>query len=195
MTHGRRLLLKLAHTVHVYTTLFGLVLLLFFAVTGFILNHEDWFRPEDPHRRTTTGTVPVKLLEGPDKLAVVELLRKDHGITAALDSFEKENDSFRVVFKAPAREIIATIQEADGQTTVSHEFWGLVSIMTDLHRGKTSGTAWALVIDGVAILFVVVAVTGLILWSSLRSRGKYGLLVMALGLAVGLAVYFAFVPQ
>jgi hypothetical protein len=39
-----------------------------------------------------------------------------------------------------------------------------------------------------------VSATGLVLWSSLRARGKYGSLVLLLGLAVALGVYFVFVP-
>jgi hypothetical protein len=67
-------------------------------------------------------------------------------------------------------------------------------MLTDMHRGKSSGAAWGLVIDAVSIIFVIVSITGLILWSSLRSRGKHGLLTIMLGLAAGLVVYFLFVP-
>ena len=71
---------------------------------------------------------------------------------------------------------------------------GLVGIVLDLHRGKASGRAWSLIIDGVCLLVLIVATTGLILWQSLRGRGHYGLVVIALGLALGVGVYFAFVP-
>jgi uncharacterized protein len=54
---------------------------------------------------------------------------------------------------------------------------------------------WSFVIDGVSILFVLVSITGLILWSSLRSRAQYGIAVLLLGAAVGLIVYFAWVPR
>ena len=55
MSHGHRLLLKWAHTIHVYATLFGFTLLLFFAVTGFLLNHEDWFGLDKPRENHSEG--------------------------------------------------------------------------------------------------------------------------------------------
>lgn len=78
---------------------------------------------------------------------------------------------------------------------MEHESRGLVGLLLDLHRGKTSGPAWSFVIDGVSILFVIVSATGLVLWSSLRSRAQHGLAILFVGAAVALAVYFATVPR
>jgi hypothetical protein len=211
MTHGHRLLLKWARTAHVYLTLFGLVLLLMFAVTGFLLRHEEWFVDErKTHEHTTTGTIPPNYLAPLDELMVVEILRKDLGVTGALDrpegaqepgaerpGLQKEgDDKLRAVFRGPGRECEASIRLADGATTVTHRSWGLVRVLTDLHRGKSTvtGPVWGLVVDGVSILFVIVSITGLILWSSLRNRARHGLLVIGLGLAMTLVVYFVFVP-
>jgi len=67
--HVYRLVVKWARTVHVYLTLFGFGLLLFFAVTGFMLNHEDMFLQEKqdgiclsicwPRRRRTRRPSPA----------------------------------------------------------------------------------------------------------------------------------------
>lgn len=255
MTQAHRLLLKWARFLHVYLTLFGFALLLFFAVTGFMLNHEDWFAPrqttkgkipanllgdaedreaiidklrEDflvqgdvgtfahdlesntyrivfrtPSNATTAvihresgetevtrdmtgaieysleGKLPMAMLEPWDetkKLAIVEALRKDFAARGEMSEFEaKENEPLRVMFKSPGYFAEATIQRDSGQTKVKHETRGVVGLVLDLHRGKTSGLAWSAVIDGVSILFVMVAITGLILWSSLRSRAQHGL--------------------
>jgi hypothetical protein len=198
MIQAHRLAIKWARTLHVYLTLFGFALLLFFSVTGLMLNHEDWFSPSEPVRNSKTGKIPTSLLgEAPDRLGIVETLRKDYGAHGEVDSFddEKESDSIRVKFKAPGYFAEATINREDGETTVVHESYGVVGVALDLHRGKTSGEAWSFVIDGVSVLFVIVSITGLILWSSLRSRAQHGLAVLLLGLAVGLAVYFAWVPR
>jgi hypothetical protein len=194
MSHGRRLLLKWARLVHVYATLFGLLLILFFAVTGFLLNHEDWFAGDGPHTSTTAGAIPTGQLKEPDKLAVVEALRKDFGVRGALDSFEAEPDTLRVVFTGPGRRDEAQIERADGQTTVTHLTRGLLGIVLDMHRGKSTGAAWGLIIDGVSVLLLTVSATGLILWSSLRNRARHGLAVMALGLLAAVGVYVLFVP-
>jgi hypothetical protein len=281
MTLAHRLLLKWARNLHVYLTLFGFVLLLFFAVTGFMLNHETWFLPTqattgklptellappenrdaiiealrndfgvppdmtlesfdappeanailiafrskdgatlasirrddgetvvsvetDSHSREHTsiveGKIPVELLVPDDNskaLPIVETLRKEFGARGEVNvppTYEKESESFSVVFKAPSYQAKATIRATDGYTRVTHQARGINGVLLDLHRGKESGPYWSLVIDGVAILFVIVSITGLILWWSLRSRGQFGCAVLLLGAAISLAIYFVWVP-
>ncbi len=274
------MLLKWARLVHVYVTLFGFVLLLFFAVTGFMLNHENWFLPT----QTTTGKLPTELLgtipdrdgiidtlkneygvpqdmalasfdvdpntvhvafeskdgsakaviqrddgetivtidtdsqtrerftivdgkmpiellvpDDPTKeLPIVEKLRKDFGARGEVNvrpTYEKESESFSVIFKAPSYQATANIRASDGFTRVKHESRGINGVLLDLHRGKNSGESWSLVVDVVAGLFVIVSATGLILWSSLRGRAQHGMAVLLLGLALSVAVYFIWVPR
>lgn len=195
MSAMHRLLLKWARMLHVYLTLFGFALLLFFAVTGFMLNHENWFIPSEPYRTSAEGVIPQRLLDPVEKLAVVELLRKEYGARGELITFEEESEEFRVIFKAPGRLVEAVIQREDGRVEVMTETNGIVGLLLDLHRGKDSGLVWAVVIDGTSVLFVLVSVTGLVLWSSLKSRARYGLVVLALGAAASVVVYFAAVPR
>ena len=54
---------------------------------------------------------------------------------------------------------------------------------------------WSFVIDGVSVLFLIVSITGLILWSSLRGRAQHGLAVLTAGLGFALVVYFLWVPR
>lgn len=275
--HAYRLLLRWSRTLHVYLTLLGLTLLLFFAVTGFMLNHENWFLP----RQSTTGAIPLELLGLPEdrdgilarlrddfgvpgeleaydatadslritfksdegrafvdirkrdgvatvthdtdrsreiiaivegtmpvellrpddpsvQLPIVEMLRKKFAARGEVNSpptYEKEDESFHVVFKSPGYLGTAVIRAGDGHTRVIHQSRGINGILLDLHRGKDSGLAWSLVIDGVAILFVIVAVTGFILWTSLRSRAQNGFVILMAGAAIGLAIYFVCVPR
>src|SRR5262245_43740986 len=110
MTRGYRLLLKSARTFHIYATLTGLLLILFFAVTGFILNHEDWFHLNEPTRHESKALTPTRLLADLDKLGVVEYLRSQCGVTGAVDAFDTDDDAIKVVFKSPGRQTDALIQ-------------------------------------------------------------------------------------
>ena len=187
-------LIKWARTAHLYLTLFGLTLLAFFAVTGFMLNHEDWFVSPDPQTRTRTGQVPTALLTGPDKLAIVELLRKDYAAVGALDSFAEEDGRFTVVFKGPGRVTEAAIERDGGALEVTHQTRGFAGVMLDLHRAKSTGPVWSVIVDGVCVLVLLVAATGLVLWYSLRGRGRYGWVVLLLGAVLGVAVFLWWVP-
>jgi hypothetical protein len=195
-----RFVVKWARTFHVYLTLFGLMLLLFFAITGFMLNHDEWFGFEEHEVIEPTSSVPTGWVakgKEPDKLAIVERLRKDHGARgeAKVDPIDAEDNEIRVNFLAPGRKTEAVIQREDGQMTVTHNVRGVVGVLTDLHRGKSSGPVWSVIIDSVAVLMLIISCTGLILWYSLRGRAHYGLVVIVLGLVVSVSVYYWFVPQ
>jgi uncharacterized protein len=203
MTHAHRFLLKWARFIHVYLTMFAFLVILFFAATGFMLNHPDWFQLDIDDERTETGNLPSNLLEDPEKhkLEIVEALRKDFRVSGFVDSFDApSNDPIAVKFKSPGQETDVTIQPEDGQTSVTFKTRGIfiLGLLTDLHRGEGaghhSGPVWAIVIDAVAILLLVISLTGLILWTSLRTRGNHGLTLMGLGALVGVVVYFVFVP-
>jgi hypothetical protein len=183
-----------ARTIHLNLTLFGLALLLLFAVTGFMLNHEDWFATTDPVLRTDEGRVPTELLAEPDRLGLVELLRREHGAAGAVDTFEADADTIRVVFKRVGRSTEAEVQREDGSLKVTHTWRGPVGVLLDLHRGKATGFVWSLIIDGVCVLLLVIAATGLVLWWSLKGRGHYGFVTLALGVGLILAVYTWFMP-
>jgi uncharacterized protein len=194
MTRGYRLLIKTARTVHIYMTLTGLLLILFFAVTGFVLNHDNWFQLGEPTRSVVETQVPTGLLTEPDKLAVVEHLRNHCGATGAVDAFDIDDDVCKIIFKSPGRQIEATIKRPTGETEVIIESRGLLGRLTDLHRGKESGPAWSLVIDGTAILLLIISCTGLVLWYSLRTRFHYGLAAMTAGAVIFATFYFLGVP-
>jgi uncharacterized protein len=194
MSPQRRWLLKWARIVHLYLALFALGLVLFFALTGFMLNHEDWFSPRDPYVRTWTGYISTDLLPEPDRLGVVEALRNDLGAVGVVDSFEVEEDRLRVLFKRSGSNLEATIQRNSGAAEITCESRGIVGVLLDLHRGKVTGSAWSLTIDSVCVALVVISGTGLVLWWSLRGRGRYTLSVLAIGIMLGLVVYARFVP-
>lgn len=199
MAPAYRRVLKLARLIHVYLTLFGLALILLFAVTGFMLNHEEWFGLNEPHERLVEGELPASLVkpadEQPvDKLAVVEALRKDFGAAGAMDSFRESENDLEVIFLRPGLRVVAEIQRDDGKTRVTFFSSGFSGIITDLHKGKSSGPTWSLLIDGICIALLIISTTGLVLWSALKNRGKWGALAILAGAALGLVVYFVRVP-
>jgi hypothetical protein len=190
-----RWVIKWSRTVHLYVTLFGLALLLLFAITGFMLNHEDWFVTRDPVTRTAHETLPTDLLREPlDRLAVSEYLRKHHGATGLVETFEVEDDSCRVVFKQVGRAFEASIQRETGETDITTTSFGVIGVLLDLHRVKSTGWIWSLAVDGLVVMLLVISITGLVLWWSLKGRGHWPALTMVLGTALFVAIYLFCVP-
>jgi hypothetical protein len=198
MSRVRRWLTKWARTTHVYLTLFGLVLILFFAVTGFMLNHDDWFNLSTYREKKIEGTIPTAHLQPVNQLAVVEALRARFGAVGQVQTFTEDEDTLEVVFIHPGHQVVVRVKRADGATEANHELYGTASLLTDLHKGKAKGVVWSavwiFVIDAVCVLLLVICVTGLILWSSLKSRARYGAVIILLGGVVAAAVYWWFVP-
>jgi hypothetical protein len=227
MSRIHRWLLKTARTIHVYLTLFGLTLILFFAVTGFMLNHTEWFLPDDAQleaqTRKQTGSLPLDKMPGgklpgpppPDgkvsgdaKLAVVEALRKQFDVRGEMNSFDfvtgsDDKQQIKVEFLRAGGKTEATIDVESAKTEVSSTYQGWAVVMTDLHRGnrgnlsnevKRTGLVWSFVIDATCFVLVVIAATGLFLWWSLKTRGKWGAVLFVLGTGGSFAVYYWFVP-
>lgn len=186
---------KLSRLFHLLLGLSGLWLMLFFSVTGFMLNHEDWFGMDEPQRTVETGVTPKEYVEGPDKLLVVEHLRSQFGIVGRLETFEVEEEELHVLFKKPGLEVEAVIQREDGSTILTRESRGLAGWLTDLHRGKTTTVPWGVAIDLTSILFLLIAVSGLLLWFTLYGRRRLGLYVLSAGLVVSIALIYLASPR
>lgn len=186
--------LKAVRAVHIYLTMFALLLLLFFGATGFMLNHADWFGLEEVRTHTAQGALPQKMVDEIDKLAIVEKLRSDFGAQGALDSFEVEPEQLRVIFKRPATRTEASIARRDGRLQATTESHGTAAVLTDLHMGHGAGAAWRWVIDITALLLLGASLTGLTLWISLPRRRRVGLAALAVGLFASALTYVLLVP-
>ncbi len=222
-----RAFLKWTRTLHIYLSVFALLALLFFAATGFMLLHYDWF----DHSESTPieGKVPLDLLTAPlneDRLA--RHLRDQFGLAGRhkfdpVDEHKAEDDKTegnhkaedeqaeddktegshkaegehkrRVVFKSPGRTVDLTIDLQSGEVKGECESNGLAALLTDLHKGKeeNTSTAWRRVVDAVSILLMLISLTGLFLWASLRKRLVLGLVALFAGIVIPTAIFFIFV--
>ena len=189
-----RTFLALCRTLHIYLTMFGLLVMMLFGVTGFTLNHEDWFGATRPLRSRSVGQAPSDLIRTGDGLHLVEYLRQTFHITGALTDFADLGDRFSAGFKAPGQSWDVEIEKASGAATVRKETYNFAALINDLHRGHEAGPIWSWIIDSCAILLTLACVTGLILWLSLPKRRALGIAILALGAAVIVVTVALFVP-
>ncbi len=173
-------------------------ILLFFAVTGLTLNHQDWFNGQ---QRTNEyhGKVNVKWVKTADakdvaKLEIVEYLRRTHGIKGALSEFTVEDAQCEVLFKGPGYQADAFIDRETGSYQATESRMGFVAIVNDLHKARDTGTKWAAVVDVSAVLMICVSLTGFTLIFFLFKHRFSGLLVLAIGAALFYLLYIIFVP-
>lgn len=200
--HHHPLYRKTLHAMrvaHTYLTMLALVLLVFFSVTGFMLNHAEWFDTGDPVQTTADTVIPREILAAGDKLALVEHLRSEHAIRGAVEPFDlpdasAANEPVQLVFKSPRSQTIVDISWPDGKTQITTETNALAALLMNLHKGKDAPPSWRLLLDATAALLFLGAVSGFVLWYSLPHRRLLGLIGLALSLFVVLGVFFLLIP-
>ncbi|MFO0177418.1 MAG: PepSY-associated TM helix domain-containing protein [Planctomyces sp.] len=182
--------------LHIYLSLISFGAILFFSITGLTLNHPDWFFSEST--KTVEGTVPrewLHLQQPPpenrdesdyghevDRLAVVEFLRGEHGLSGRMTEFLSFQDECEVTFQGPGYAATARIRRDDGTYSISVISNDLVSMLNDLHKGRHTGAEWSVVIDISAIISALVAITGLILVFFLKLHRKLRLSLAVAGI-------------
>ncbi|MEI6739435.1 MAG: PepSY-associated TM helix domain-containing protein [Gemmatimonadaceae bacterium] len=176
-------------TVHIYLTMFAFLLMMFFALTGVVLNHEDWIAGQTV-RRDTTATLPLELMKGPDKLMIVEALRSRFGAIGAVTTFDDDPSSLHIELKGPGRHTEADIDRATGKLTLSVERRGLLMRLDDLHRGKDTGVPWRWLLDASAALLFLGSLSGILIWWALPRRRKWGVAALIGGTVAVFAFYW-----
>lgn len=184
--------------LHIYSSMFGLVAILFFSVTGILLNHPSWTLGSGEKEEIRKGTMPAVWLgsggKEPAKLEVVEHLRKHERVRGLVDDFSSDDSECTVTFKGPAYSADVFIDRESGDYEITQRSSGLVAMMNDLHKGRDAGTAWSWVIDLSAILLIIVSLTGIGLLLYIKRRRRNGFLTTVGGLLVLLAVLWWCVP-
>lgn len=189
--------------LHIYLSMFGLAVILFFSVTGLTLNHQDWFF--DEQLITDEGSMNTAWLninapppEGWDeydfghevsRLDVVEHLREQHGLRGKVTDFLAFEDECEVTFQSPGYSATARIQRKTGEYHLDVLSNDLVTVLNDLHKGRNSGKAWSWVIDVSAVIGILSSLTGFILIFFLRLRRRSALAVSIGGLLTTWGLY------
>ncbi len=186
-----------ARWLHAYLSMFGLAALLLFSVTGITLNHPDWLAREpqvqwidgqiNPAWIAVSDSIPVARLE------IVEHLRNTHNINARLKDFFIDERECSISFRGPGYVADAFINRSTGSYELIITASGITTILNDLHKGSDAGSVWAVVIDIVAILMILVSLTGFVMILFIRKRKASGLILALIGTALLFFLYYLFV--
>jgi hypothetical protein len=183
--------------LHTYLSMVSFSILLFFAVTGITLNHQDRMlgAPRVARLSGQLAAETVAPAAGPalDRARIVGQLLAAHRLKGYVSDFRVDDDTVAVSFKGPGYAADAFIDRKTARYDLTETRMGLVAIVNDLHKGRDSGGAWAQIIDLSAILMVLVSLTGLTLIFFLHKRLVLGLWMFGLGTVACGAVYLWFV--
>src|SRR3954462_610831 len=114
----KRRLAKYSRWLHIYASMTSFVIVFFFAVPGWTLNHAERFSGHEQTRKMT-GTVDSRWTNSGAadvaRLEIVEALRQAHHVTGAVSDFRAEEDEVTVTFKGPGYSADALIERKTGK--------------------------------------------------------------------------------
>jgi len=183
---------RLFRLLHSWLSMFSLLVVLFFSATGLTLNHQDWTFGQAPQVTNTSGTLPTgSIVDGrPNYLVISEYLRSQQGATGEITDYGADGDAGRICYAGPGYTGAATFSVSTGSFAMESTRYGLVAIANDLHKGRHTSPAWSLTIDVVAVVLVLVSLTGLVLGLVIPRRRRSAIILMSAGVAAGVALLF-----
>ncbi len=179
-----------------------LIGMLLFAFTGITLNHAADI-PATPKRERLEAQLPNDLMgslaqqpeEGvTDSLPkdIVRQLRRDPGINAAGAKAEWTDIDVYVGLPQPGGDAWLAIDRETGLVEYERTTRGAISYLNDLHKGRNTGTAWAVFLDIFSLATIFFCLTGL--WLLQIHAGKraitWPLTIGGLALPIVILIFF-----
>ena len=178
-----------ARRIHVYTSMIALVIVLFFATTGLIMNHPDWVFGNNTTTATIDGEFPIDITTPSgtvDFLAVAEYARTDQGVVGDVTGYDYSTDSGEgtISFANPGYTATVIFNTVDSTYDLSVTQDGFVAMMNDLHTGNNAGASWGWAIDVSAVFLMVISLSGLLIQAVMRKRRRSAMITAAVGAVV-----------
>ncbi|MEL6686300.1 MAG: PepSY-associated TM helix domain-containing protein [Pseudomonadota bacterium] len=191
--------MKAARMLHGYLSAFAFLALMFFALTGLLLNHPEWLESANGE-----PTEVILLLSDEQRALILD----SEDPIQALDQFVSGSAKFIGAFKSGedlGEEIMLRYSSAKGATTVFADLVAqevsiettranMSSVIRELHRGKDTANSWKFMIDFIAVLTLALSLIGFFLFFTIKFRLKKSLLLCGSSLAIFLALYVWAIP-
>lgn len=173
--------------------MFSLLFVIFFGVSGFVLNHRwkvwDWFSRRVETTREVTVQIPARGSDLEKARAILKQLDVDGEIHRIVSEPAKQTLSFDV--QRPGQFANVKLDAVSGKGTLKTSdlnAWSIVHIMHVFSGHGEKNWKWANVwkffSDATAIITVVLAVTGFYLWLKLKTARRWGLIFLEMGAAI-----------
>ena len=180
--------------LHIYSSLFGLVITLFFAVTGLTLNHPQWFDSGYEAVRDESGVVDRDLIglsdSDLDKLQLVEHFRSAHQIHAPVRDIHSDEYQINIAFAGPGYTADIRIDRENLEYQFNEVRLGIIAVINDLHKGRDTGPFWSFVIDVSAVLLIFISLSGVLLLCWLKRRWRSGLITILAGTLLTMVAFY-----
>ena len=172
-----------------------LAFVVMYFVTGYVLTHGGWFGEAKVEKRERTVTLdPGRLGAQPDEAGFAVALQEQTGIRGQRSPGRREgNGGWRFQYFRPGHLATVVVAPDLQSAQVSEQQLGWQRILVGFHRLHGYGGGWlydiwAVLYDLASLSMIVFAVTGVWLWARLAPRHWPGLVILATGLGLTLAI-------
>jgi hypothetical protein len=179
---------------HGYLSAFAFAALLFFAATGIVLNHPNWFAATEPRsapvRLTLTSSQLQELrsVQAPAEM-LTEMIAARTTLYGAFKGGDTEMDQIFVRLRGARGSSDIRANLRDGSVVVMSERATTTGLLNALHRGEQAGTAWRAFIDIAAGILIAVSLVGYTIFVSMSARLRTALLITGLSV-LGMVMLF-----
>tara|TARA_B100001287_G_C22593106_1_gene486645 strand:+ start:327 stop:1004 length:678 start_codon:yes stop_codon:yes gene_type:complete len=191
---------KYCRMLHAYLSAFAFLILMFFAASGLLLNHPEWFAGgEIGEDKTTEANFSIEALSdvasiNDEGIAFAEFAKERLPLLGDFHSAEvfPEEEAF-LKFSGSKGNSDVVIDLVNGKVEYEVTKASLVEIMHNLHRGKDSGAVWSKVIDVSAILILVMSMFGFLLMFFIKFRLVNSMVILGTSVVFFAVIYAFFV--
>lgn len=178
---------------------FAFLALIFFSITGLLLNHPDWFTGVRPVPVERTVVIPreelAEALRAPEpSQALAKAVGRLTALRGAFKDGEILDGKGLIRMEGVTGNSDVTVDLADGRAQVSLQKTDVITMLNHLHRGSNAGLVWRALIDATAVIVLALSLVGYVLFFSLRFRLKTSLLLTGVSLLMLAGVFWVFVP-
>ena len=179
---------RLCRVWHGYLSAAAFVWLLFFSITGILLNHPTWLRDDKPVTVSRQfrlqpyelASVTAKTEPGP---ALVQAMRGKLGLKGQIDSSAIAGQLLFVRMRGASGSTELQLDLHTGQVSAAIESFPIPTLFKELHRGENAGPVWRAMIDITGFALVATSMLGLMIYLSMRFRLRTAVFLVAGGLA------------
>lgn len=150
--------MKWSRTIHIYVSLPGFTLFLFFALSGIQLTHES-FGMDEAKATNEQIVLPVELVKQAQREQVLGRLQT----RLVVERFEVIDTENEITLMNPGERAQVRIDRQTGKGEIHRERRGWVGAMADLHKGTATGWVWRVLMDVTCVWITVSSITGFLM--------------------------------
>ena len=180
----RRIFIHWLRRTHLYVGLWGAVLGFCFGLTGIVMNHRAVLRipVEKTLARTVQLPAPAAGFASPDALAawmrtelafgegrLVQARRHSAQRVTWSDREVLQPERWTVSLQSPERGVAAEYFVGNRFVRLDHVDATFIGMLTRLHMSVGVSAFWVLLADSIAGSFILLSLTGLLLWTQLNT--------------------------